>query len=280
MHQSSAPQVKCKICESESKHLFDKLILFKYTIGYYRCTNCEFIQTENPYWLDEAYSSSISDLDVGIAYRNLNASALTSLLFDALKIEKGIFLDYAGGTGLFTRLMRDKGYDFYRQDLYGENIFARHFDITDLSPDKQFDLTTAFEIFEHFADPSVEVGSILQHTGKLFFSTSIQPVIDLDKWWYLMTESGQHIAFYSVKSLALLADKLHCHFYTDHLNFHLFSKEKCFRSNTEFCNSIKQTGTLKAIQKMISNGLGLSKSNPRKSLIQSDFEWIKANKRK
>lgn len=38
---------------------------------YYRCPNCGFICTEEPYWLDEAYSSAIASTDIGVIMRNM-----------------------------------------------------------------------------------------------------------------------------------------------------------------------------------------------------------------
>ncbi len=41
----------CKICNHESKHLFQGKILGKYKITYFHCRHCGFLQTEEPYWL-------------------------------------------------------------------------------------------------------------------------------------------------------------------------------------------------------------------------------------
>jgi hypothetical protein len=57
-------------------------------------------------------------LDTGIMQRNLYLSKITAfillLFFDCRKK----FLDYAGGYGVFVRLMRDYGFDFYWYDKY------------------------------------------------------------------------------------------------------------------------------------------------------------------
>jgi hypothetical protein len=47
-------KINCKICKSEVKYLFSKEILSKYNIKYYQCSTCLFIQTEKPYWQEEA----------------------------------------------------------------------------------------------------------------------------------------------------------------------------------------------------------------------------------
>jgi len=45
--------MNCKICSSNSSHIFSHDVLKKYNVKYFKCENCGFIQTENPYWLEE-----------------------------------------------------------------------------------------------------------------------------------------------------------------------------------------------------------------------------------
>src|SRR5476651_2675365 len=134
--------MQSKITGGNATFLFEAKVLNKYTVKYYRCDETGFIQTEEPYWLDEAYSSAITKLDIGLPYRNINLSnSITELLVKNFDY-KGIFLDYAGGYGLFTRLMRDKGFNFYNTDKYCANLFAEYFDLTDLAPASVFEITT------------------------------------------------------------------------------------------------------------------------------------------
>ncbi len=55
----------CKICNHESKHLFQGKILGKYKITYLHCPHCGFLQTEEPYWLEEACKEPINISDTG-----------------------------------------------------------------------------------------------------------------------------------------------------------------------------------------------------------------------
>ena len=120
--------MECKICQNQTKKLFNAKVLYKYDIDYFQCQTCGFGQTEKPYWLDEAYISSMNLSDTGVMYRCERMSKITtSLLFLFFKT-KGKFLDYAGGFGVFTRQMRDIGFDFYWQDPYTKNEIARGFD--------------------------------------------------------------------------------------------------------------------------------------------------------
>src|ERR1700721_2998341 len=63
--------VLCKICEKRSVYFGETEVLRKYCVRYFRCESCGFMQTEAPYWLEEAYSSAIAKQDVGAMERNL-----------------------------------------------------------------------------------------------------------------------------------------------------------------------------------------------------------------
>ena len=58
---------KCPICDGEMSIFDEAMILKKYKVNYWECRECGFIQTDNPYWLNEAYSSAIVDADIGLA---------------------------------------------------------------------------------------------------------------------------------------------------------------------------------------------------------------------
>ncbi len=118
----------CKICGGKVTEAFSALMLQKYNTVYLQCTNCNFIQTEEPYWLDEAYASAITATDVGLIYRNILFSDIVAPILDLFSDTRDAYLDYGGGYGIFVRIMRDKGFNFYLHDLYAENIYAKHFE--------------------------------------------------------------------------------------------------------------------------------------------------------
>jgi hypothetical protein len=213
----------CNICQSNTFEKFQRNILNKYNIKYYQCERCEFIQTEKPYWLDEAYSSAITFQDIGLLYRNNLYTPIVSILiklyFDRFKK----FLDYGGGYGVFTRLMRDKGFNFFRFDTYCENYFARTFDDDSKT---QYELVTSFEVFEHLVDPLNEIEKMLKKGRNIFFSTELQPESDIENWWYIMPETGQHISLYTLKSLEFIANKYNLNLYSNGSTFHLLTDKK------------------------------------------------------
>lgn len=216
----------CKICGSKSEKIFTKKILGKYNVSYFRCPSCGFIQTEKPYWFQESYSSAITSTDVGLVHRNIMYSNVVEKIIYRHFDKNAKFLDFAGGYGLFTRIMRDKGFDFYREDEYCENLFAKYFDIKDLpEKDRNFELITAFEVMEHTEDPFERLDYIFSMTDNFLFSTELVPEKNLEDWWYLGTEHGQHISFFTERSLKAIAGK-YSKVYYSHGNLHLLSGRK------------------------------------------------------
>lgn len=208
--------------------LFSAKVLKKYDVKNYQCPKCDFIQTENPYWLKEAYSSAITKLDIGLIERNNSLVTIVDWIIKIYFDYNAKFLDYAGGYGMFVRLMRDRGFDYYRQDIYCQNMFANKFDVTDLPNNPKFELVTAFEVFEHLENPVEEIEKIFQYADTVLFSTELIPdekIKSSDDWWYFSPETGQHIAFYTPESLRLLAEKFHCKFYSNNRNLHLFTRQ-------------------------------------------------------
>ncbi len=219
---------RCKICSSNTSQIFKADVLGKYSTAYFQCDRCKFIQTEHPHWQEEAYSNAITDLDIGIVWRNIRLSKWLGTILKNNYSSKAKFLDYAGGYGLFVRIMRDKGFDFYREDRYCENLFARHFDITDLPRSQKFELVTAFEVFEHLVDPLADISEMLNYSDNIIFTTELQPdkeIHSANDWWYFTPETGQHIAFYTKKTLQLLASQHGCAFYSND-QLHIISKDK------------------------------------------------------
>lgn len=220
-------ELTCRICSGPSTFLFHKKVLEKYEVGYYRCKNCSFVQTEEPYWLKEAYSNTIVNEDIGLVNRNIKLAPFLQRVINTLFDPDGRFLDFGGGYGLLTRIMRDKGYDFYHYDSHCENLFARQFEVHDMFKREQgFKLITCLEVLEHMKEPVGEIEAIYRYTDSIFFSTEIVPKDNLIDWWYFMPKAGQHISLFSLKSLSELARRLKVNFYTNNYGYHLFTKCK------------------------------------------------------
>src|SRR5574341_2342641 len=174
----------CKICSSRMNLFQRAIILNKYNIDYFQCDHCGFMQTEKPYWIEEAYQNSINISDTGIITRNIYLSNQTATIIYFFFDKNAIFLDFAGGYGILTRLMRDIGFDFYWHDLYTKNLFARGFEYT--GSIKGIELITAFECMEHFVEPVFEIEKMAKITRNILFTTELIPPSNPkpDEWWY------------------------------------------------------------------------------------------------
>ena len=250
--------MKCKICNTQSNKIFSKKVLNKYEVFYYQCSDCDFIQTETPFWLDEAYSSAISNLDVGILSRNNTLAKVTANIIKLFFDKNKNFIDYGAGYGLFVRLMRDKGFNFFWQDKYSENLFASNYQC---SKQYKYQLLTAFEVFEHLQEPISEIEKMFEFSDNILFSTNLQAQNDIENWWYIVPQAGQHISFYTKKALKIIAEKFDCFLYSDN-NIHLLTKKKI--SKLKYNISTKN---------ILYGGINLLYKNP-KSLIENDFNQI------
>lgn len=215
--------MNCKICGANSKFFANAELLRKYAVSYFICENCGFVQTEEPYWLSEAYSQPINRNDVGIVDRNIRLAKISKAIISILFNPQSKFIDYGGGFGLFVRLMRDAGFDFYHHDKYCENIFAQDFEA---EPDKDsYELLTAFEVFEHLANPLEGIEQMLAFSKNILFTTEILPSNNPKpgEWWYYIPEYGQHISFYTIESLSVIARKFSMKLYTNGSSLHLLT---------------------------------------------------------
>lgn len=241
----------CKICNNKARLLFDNIILKKYNINYYLCDNCDFVFTENPYWLEEAYKSPINLTDTGILSRNIYLSRKATILIYFLWGKKNKYLDYAGGYGLFTRLMRDIGLDFCHYDPLTSNIFAKGFEY---NVKNSITAITCWETFEHFVNPIEEIEKMLKISDNIIFSTELLPK-DLTKpldWWYWGFEHGQHISFYSQKTLKIISNKYKLNFYTNN-RIHLLTKRKINYKYYKYVLSLEKFGLYYVIGKKLSS---------------------------
>jgi hypothetical protein len=216
----------CIICNGQTTQHAEAKVRGKFTASFLQCLHCGFIFVSNPTWLAEAYAEPINRSDTGYVWRNLWARDKVRLVIDSFLNPDGVFLDYAAGYGLFVRLMRDAGYDFRWFDLYCQNLFARGFEAQS-SLIGSFEAVTAFEVFEHLTNPRGEMQRLSALTSCLIFSTRIlpDPAPPLAEWWYYGLEHGQHVAFYSRKSLESLATQFGYQLSTNNQDIHLFSRK-------------------------------------------------------
>ena len=219
----------CKICSSQTvPHATAAILKGKYTINYFHCPVCGFVQTETPYWLAEAYASAIDASDTGLVRRSLQCSIVARDIIRAGFAQNGRFLDWGAGYGLLVRLMRDQQYAFDYYDPYCQNLFAREF-VADLSAGVNYELLTAIEVAEHFIFPRQEFQKLAGIAPSILFTTDLIPVTpppQPTEWWYYALQSGQHISFYSLKALVVLAKQLGMSLYSDKVRLHLLTQKQ------------------------------------------------------
>lgn len=218
--------MNCKVCNARTANIFEAKILAKYNIKYFKCEKCGFLQTEEPYWIEEAYNRPINITDTGIMSRNLGLARQASTIIFFLFNKNSKFLDFAGGYGIFVRLMRDIGFDFYWYDPYSENLMAQGFEYTDSV--KLIELVTSLESFEHFVNPLEEIERMLSVSSNILFSTELLPKLTSkpNEWWYYGLDHGQHISFYTLETLQFIANKYKLNLYTNTNSLHLLTSKK------------------------------------------------------
>ena len=199
-------------------------MLGKYDVTFYQCPRCRFIQSEEPYWLAESYGSSDQPSDIGLVARNLQLGTYVESVLRVL-FRGACVLDYGAGSGLLVRMMRDRGLDFWWQDRYVANEFARGCAREDCS--KSFDLITAFEVFEHLEDPLSDIAAMLDMAPNIFFSTQLVPQDNPGpgEWWYYAPASGRHISIFSQEALDIVAKNFGLHLCSDGAGYHLLTRE-------------------------------------------------------
>src|ERR1700730_9135404 len=114
---------ECRLCQGRLSFRFKSTVLGRYSVHYFECRECRSLQTEPPYWLNEAYSHNLSGLDTGAAQRNLHnlaACYIISKLFGATDA-----IDYGGGDDLLCRLLRDYGLNCFVSDKYAKVTYAQ-----------------------------------------------------------------------------------------------------------------------------------------------------------
>jgi hypothetical protein len=232
--------IPCRICDQSAPLFFSKLILGRLEVGYYKCPACGHVQTEEPRWLAEAYQASVIPLDVGMADRSVWTAQTTVALAGRLGIgPQEPCLDWGAGTGLFVRLCRDHGMNFFYTDPYAQNVFARGFEKKEAGEPAAWACVTAFEVAEHFAHPLKDFGEILRLSPRFAFFSTLLYLGQPSDWWYFLGD-GQHVAFYTRRSLEIIAAHHGYQLASNGCDLHLFSRERVADRVLDACRKSRE----------------------------------------
>lgn len=215
----------CPICKTQLHFAFEAKVLKRYDVRYFQCPRCELLKTETPYWLKEAYQNAIIDADTGLVQRNNRIAKKMAGVVYFLLDKKAAYLDVAGGYGMLTRLMRDYGFNFYWSDPFCENILAKGF--TAQEHGEPFFGLTALEVLEHTDKPIEFFQQMMSddHCTTVLFTTQLYDGdVPKPSWWYYAFNDGQHISFYTKKTLGMIAKSLGLYFHSKN-GIHYFSKQ-------------------------------------------------------
>jgi len=198
-------------------------------IYYVHCQICaftyapEFADWSEQDFLEKIYNDQYIDIDPD--YLEVrpqgNAKGLNDIFKDRTQTIR--HLDYGGGNGRLTQLLRADGWISETYDPFPS---------TDVSLQElgKFDLITSLEVFEHVPDVNVLMQNLTQalsEDGLILFSTlasdnDIKPNQRLN-WWYASPRNG-HISLYSKRSLLLLGNKYNLKFASFSDGFHAYYK--------------------------------------------------------
>lgn len=235
--------IACKICAGATD-LFDVIDLGKtcdlvssYPRGltgtpiyFRRCRDCDFIFTSHfdtytaAEWKAVIYNDDYSVIDPDYALRRPARNARFIEILFGHRRRSIIGLDFGGGNGLTADLLRRRGWNFDSHDPFGKS---------DIRPNllKGYNVTTAFEVFEHLPCPVAAMEDILakmvDDLPLVIIGTAVSDgeVDDVRRlsWWYASPRNG-HISLFSRRSLAALASRFNMRCRSPSGGFHFFSR--------------------------------------------------------
>ena len=202
--------IPCRLCMAPTNFKFARTAIDGENICCYQCSQCYSLQTQVPHWLEAEYSASASEshlnLDTYAADRSLRCRTTIYFLWKMVGFssQRNKLLDWGGGVGLMVRLLRDAGIDSYLYDKYAKNHYASGFV---RSEGERYAVVTAFEVFEHFANPGLDIEELFSlDPSMLVVSTSLYKNQG-PEWAYLGPAKSEHVFFYSAKAMDIIGQR-------------------------------------------------------------------------
>jgi hypothetical protein len=215
--EAATSRSTCPVCKRAAAPI-TSICIFGESRPLHQCQFCDAAFYPEPNWLERAYSTAISSMDTGIAERCLDlANVLTAFLWGR---RSETFLDFGGGIGLLSRIMRDRGFDYHTSDPMAEYRLPQPECAT-----KGPAMVSMIEVLEHLTNPMADLRAILEQSPTVFISTHLIPSGGLTPdWYYLQPETGQHIFFCSAKTLEQIASDLKVSVTSNGHNLHVLHR--------------------------------------------------------
>lgn len=163
-------------------------------VYYWQCNSCEFLFTkdlDNVDFKEVIYNDEYIKFDPD--FELIRPWGTAEYVRSNYSRDMTI-LDYGGGTGKLSKLLRSQGYKCWSYDPF----------FGDAAPKKKFDMVISIEAMEHSPDPKAFIADMLQYSNNLLVSTlAFERSEDL---WYVSPRNG-HISIFTPKTLKLLGFK-------------------------------------------------------------------------
>jgi 2-polyprenyl-3-methyl-5-hydroxy-6-metoxy-1,4-benzoquinol methylase len=192
--------MNCKICKNDTKMIQDKAQQKAYNI----CKNCQAIMLQDDFFVtndrEKAQYENHNNTFQSKGYVKMFEDFL-DFFWNDLDENKINALDFGSGPGpVLSQILEKKGLqvDIYDKFYQPKKVFTN----------KQYDLITSTEVFEHLQNPFATLSLLKKHLKKdgmiaimtLFHDNNEENFL---KWWY--RRDPTHILFYTPKTFEVLA---------------------------------------------------------------------------
>lgn len=192
--------MNCKICKNDTKMIQDKAQQKAYNI----CKNCQAIMLQDNFLVtndrEKAQYENHNNTFQSKGYVKMFEDFL-DFFWNDLDENKINALDFGSGPGpVLSQILEKKGLqvDIYDKFYQPKKVFTN----------KQYDLITSTEVFEHLQNPFATLSLLKKHLKKdgmiaimtLFHDNNEENFL---KWWY--RRDPTHILFYTPKTFEVLA---------------------------------------------------------------------------
>lgn len=218
---------QCKLCScTRTIYRFSLPLVNGHHGHYFECERCKTLESYHldsmsDQELEDFYANCNPDLDSGAAWRQYcivtRIEHLVNLGMIPRKLKGFKVLDFGCGAGFVVNYLTHRlgwnvvGYDPFATSTYSPSRVLRDWET--VVKNGPYNLVIASEVFEHFRYPKEETsmlqGIVTKGRAFVFMTTGLYiPEKRTQAWHYLAPQSGQHVTFYSIRSLQELGHQL------------------------------------------------------------------------